>query len=558
MMTNGTPDLSNEKDGGLFLPDGFEAVAVTNEIEGKARHLAVSEWGDIYVKLRHPHELGGNAVLRDLDGDFVADTILFFGDYPVHGNYGTAMRIHDSYLYYSSQTTVYRQKLVKGQMLPAPEVDIVVDEDFERKSREHIAKPVAFDGEGNIYVPFGAPSNACQEPKRTPGAPGQDPCPQLEHYGGVWKFKADGKNQLQKDGERIATGIRSLVCLEWNTADNELYTVMHGRDDLLRLFPEHYTPWQSALLPSEQFVKIVPGSDFGWPYCYYDQMIQKKVLSPEYGGDGVIVGRCDQYDDPILGFPGHWAPNDLLFYKGDQFPERYKKGAFVAFHGSTNRAPYPQAGYFIGFIPFRDGVPTGSVEIFADGFARIDTIRNVKDAVFRPMGLAEGPDGSLYIAETEKGAIWRVAFTGDKKKFGTIDLLKMQIRQQLPHFKTPDVEADNLQRSPSPEAEVYFRYCSTCHQANGMGDGARFPPLSQTDWVNGDKERLIKVILQGLEGEIEVKGQTYSNVMPHHAYLSDAKIAEVLSYIRTNFDNESGPITAEEVQEVRASLELTP
>ena len=127
-----------------------------------------------------------------------ADTILFFGQYPVHGNYGTGMRIYKGYLYYSSQTTVYRQKLIDGEMLPEPELEVIVTEDFERKSREHIAKPITFDNDGNIYVPFGAPSNACQEPKRTPGAPGQDPCPQLEHFGGVWKFKADGKKSIAK------------------------------------------------------------------------------------------------------------------------------------------------------------------------------------------------------------------------------------------------------------------------------------------------------------------------------------------------------------------------
>ncbi len=57
----------------------------------------------------------------------------------------------------------------------------------------------------------------------------------------------------------------------------------------------------------------------------------KKVLAPEYGGDGDIVGRCAEFDDPLIGFPGHWAPNDLVFYEGDQFPERYKHGAFIAF-----------------------------------------------------------------------------------------------------------------------------------------------------------------------------------------------------------------------------------
>jgi len=549
-----SPRIDLEENGGLILPEGFVGTAVVNQLKGQAREIAVNKNGDIYVKLRNPHELGGNAVLRDIDGDNMADSILYFGDYPVHGRYGTGMSINNGYIYYSSQTTVYRQKLIEGKMLPEPEWEIIVDEDFDRKSREHIGKPLAFDKQGNIYVPFGAPSNACQNPKRTPGAPGMDPCPQLEHFGGIWKFNANKLNQFQQDGELFSTGLRSLVCLEWNNTDDQLYTVMHGRDDLLRLFPEHFTPWESAMLPSEEFIKVTEGSDFGWPYCYYDQMINQKVLAPEYGGDGAIVGRCEDFDDPILGLPGHWAPNGLLFYQGSQFPERYKSGAFVAFHGSTNRAPYPQAGYFIGFIPFEDGRPNGNVEIFADGFARVDTIVNVRDAVFRPMGLAEGPDGALYIGETEKGAIWKVEFKGDKERFGMQHRLKMKMREMLPHFRTPDINLAMAKTKIPEEAKLYNQYCSTCHQMDGMGDMARFPPLARTEWVLGDKEALIEIILEGQEGEMMVLNRSYNNVMPKHDFLNDEQIANILSYVRTNFQNDASTISAQEVAAVRKKL----
>jgi len=554
VIENNILNLENEKNGGLFLPDGFTAIPVVNQLKGEARHIAVNDNGDIYVKLRHPHELGGNAVLRDNNGDGAADSIIYFGKYPYHGSYGTGMRIHNGYLYYSSQTTVYRQKLIPGEMLPDPEMEIIVDEDFEPKSREHIGKPLAFDDDGYIYVPFGAPSNACQEPKRTPQAPGQDPCPQLEHFGGIWRFDANKTNQFQHDGERFATGIRSVVALDWNTTDKDLYTVMHGRDDLLRLFPDRYSPWQSAILPSEEFIRVKEGADYGWPYCYYDQTTGKKVLAPEYGGDGKIIGRCENCENPIFGFPGHWAPNDLLFYHGDQFPEHYKNGAFIAFHGSTNRAPYPQAGYFVGFVPFSNGEISGPLEVFADGFARVDTIRNVSEAVFRPMGLAIGPDGSLYISDSEKGAIWKVTFNGNKQTFSEDNLASMKKREQLPHIKTPDKDKDNLQLNASPAARIYNIYCATCHQPDGLGDRARFPPLANTEYVNGDKERLIKVVLKGLEGEITVNGRIYINVMPQHDFLSDSDVAQVLTYIRRNFNNHSSSITEQEVKKVRQKI----
>ncbi len=299
--------------------------------------------------------------------------------------------------------------------------------------------------------------------------------------------------------------------MEWNPLDNSLYAVMHGRDDLLRLWPKVYTPWQSALLPSEELLRVTQGSDFGWPYCYYDQLQGKNVLGPEYGGDGTTVGRCSDYDDPVMGFPGHWAPNDLLFYTGDQFPERYQRGAFIAFHGSTNRAPYPQSGYFIGFIPFENGAPTGDFEVFADGFAGVDTIINVSDAIYRPMGLAMGPDGSLYIGDTEKGKIWRVMYQGQRDTFGKAQLARMEARKSLLHIRTPDEVDDNLdQEVVLKGAKVFNTYCATCHQRNGQGDSQRFPTLVGTDWVLGDKDRLINVILQGLEGPIEVNGKPYN------------------------------------------------
>lgn len=547
--------LDLEENGGLELPEGFEAQAVVNGLEGNARHLAVRDNGDIYVKLRLPDNKGGNAVLRDRDGDGIADKIKVFGKYPIHGKYGTGMRIHQGYLYFSSQTTVYRQRLTPGKMLPEKKMEVVLQDDLGKARREHIAKPIAFDNAGHFYVPFGAPSNTCQEPKRTPLAPGQDPCPQLENFAGVWRFDLDKLDQRQADGVRVASGIRSLVGLTWNPVDEELYAVIHGRDDLLRLFPDRYSPWQSALLPSEEFVRITQGSNYGWPYCYYDQMSQQKVLSPEYGGDGEIVGRCSTFNKPLIGFPGHWAPNDILFYQGDQFPARYKNGAFIAFHGSTNRTPYPQSGYFVGFVPFEGGEPLGTWEVFADGFARVDTIINVTDAVFRPMGLAEGPDGSLYISDTEKGAIWRVSYTGSREEFGEADLAQMVNNKERMHIRTPDVAQDRLEQPAEGRgALTYKTFCATCHQSNGKGDGTRFPPLDGAEWVLGDKTRLIQLTLQGIAEPIEVKGQTYTGVMPQHAFLSDVEIADVLTFIRSNFGNDASAITSSEVASVRKAL----
>jgi len=113
-----------------------------------------------------------------------------------------------------------------------------------------------------------------------------------------------------------------------------------------------------------------------------------------------------------MAFPGHIAPNDLLFYHAEQFPEKYREGAFIAFHGSWNRAPEPQKGYNVVFVPFDGALPSGDWEVFADGFSQQGTVENPADAVYRPCGLAVGPDGSLYVNDPRQGRIWRIYYTG--------------------------------------------------------------------------------------------------------------------------------------------------
>lgn len=545
----GDPD-----NGGLVLPGDFEAVVVADSV-GRTRHLAVNDNGDIYVKLRVPHPKGMVA-LRDTTQDGKADIIQVFGDYNDEGDYGTAMRIHNGYLYFSTAGEVYRTQLTPEKLIPESKVELILTDDYKNDEHgyEHIAKPLAFDDQGNMYVPFGAPGDVCQEFNRTPGSVGLNPCPQLEEHGGIWQFDANKPGQTQKDGQRYATGIRSAVAMDWNHTDSTLYVLQHGRDSFTRQWPELYTAWQSALLPSEEFLQVKEGTDAGWPYYYYDQIQGKKLLNPEYGGDGKKEGEGMDYEQPIIGFPGHMAPNDLFFYTGDQFPERYKNGAFIAFHGSTIRAPYPQAGYFVAFVPFHDGAPSGPWEVFADGFAGVEPIINTGDAAARPMGIAMGPDGSLYISESVKGKLWRIMYKGDKNEFGTSQLAKMEDRKLRANLRTPDKINDDLAKGiVEAGARTYNNYCISCHQGDGKGDGSRFPSLAGSEWVIGDKERLIGVIVNGLEGPITVKNQHYNGIMPSHSFLNDQEIAAVLTYIRQNFDNDASGVQAIEVNKVRKS-----
>ena len=110
--------------------------------------------------------------------------------------------------------------------------------------------------------------------------------------------------------------------------------------------------------------------------------------------------------------------------------------------------------------------------------------------------------------------------------------------------------------APDPLAQgkkVYTQYCLTCHQADGGGVQSMNPPLTQTTYVLGDKARLVGIILHGFSERVEIKGETYNNVMPAHDFLTDAQIAGLLTYVRSSFGNKAGAVSAAEVQAVRAA-----
>lgn len=390
---------------GITLPAGFKVSIVADTI-GRARHIVGNTNGDLFVKLNRPNNGKGILQLGDKNKDGKLEVVSAFGNYG-----GTGIAIKNGYLYASSNADVYRYKLNANNEVENPnKPDTVVSGLIDR--RQHNSKSLALDNVGNIYVNIGAFSNSCQEQDRAYGSKGIDPCPVLDSAAGIWQFKADKLNQTYKDGVRYATGLRNVVGLDWNNEVNELYVTVHGRDQLFQMFPQYYNEKQGAELPAEEMFLVKKGMNFGWPYCYYDPLQKKKVLAPEYGGDGKKIGRCAEMQQPIVAFPAHIAPNALLFYTGNAFPQKYKNGAFIAFHGSWNRSP-KQEGYLVAFVPFKNGQPSGKWEVFATGFAGISTVTSTRDAQYRPCGLAQGADGSLYVSDDNKGRLWQITYNGN-------------------------------------------------------------------------------------------------------------------------------------------------
>src|SRR5688572_11392810 len=268
----------------LTLPSGFTATPIAENV-GKNRHIAVNANGDLYVKLNNLKNGKGIIVLQESAGK--AKVVNSFGDFG-----GTGIAIKNGYVYASNNREVFRYKInEKGIVNPNQKPEKIIVGLIGK--RQHEAKPITLDNEGNIYVTIGATSNSWQEKDREKGSKGQDPCALLDSTGGIWQFKADKLNLTYKDGIRYATGIRNAMGIEWNDEVNDLYATQHGRDGLFQMYPELFDEKQGAELPAEEMMRVKKGSDFGWPYCYYDQFQNKKILAPEYGGDKTKQGRCE-------------------------------------------------------------------------------------------------------------------------------------------------------------------------------------------------------------------------------------------------------------------------
>ncbi|MGI8401428.1 MAG: PQQ-dependent sugar dehydrogenase [Gemmatimonadaceae bacterium] len=413
--------------GGITVPSGFCATVFADTI-GHARHIAVNSNGDVYVNTwsggyyTTPAHPGGFIVaLRDTNNDGVADIVKRFGPDSLHGNGGgTGIAIYSGSVY-AEESSPASARIVRyplsSDSLSATSAKSETIVSGLPVSGGHPMHPFAIGQAGDMYVDLGSSTNSCQAKDRTLASPGRKPCVEMTTRAGIWKFDANRTNQRFAPPLRYATGIRNAVGIAFD-ANGQLYATQHGRDQLADNWPKLFTSEQGQNLPAEELLKIEKGADYGWPYCYYDGSQQKLVLAPEYGGDGKTTGDCATKKTPEAFFPAHWAPDGLVFYGGSSFPAEYKGGAFIAFHGSWNRAPGAQQGYNVVFVPFISGKPVNPSQynVFAKGFAGAPLGPDTNDkAAHRPTGLAVGPDGALYITDDKAGRVWKVVYKGGSK-----------------------------------------------------------------------------------------------------------------------------------------------
>jgi glucose/arabinose dehydrogenase len=405
---------------GLRLPPGFHATVVADGL-GPIRHLAVRSNGTIYVSTpQNQAGHGGGIIALHLDATHHADQTEHFGS--VDG--GTGIHFYRDRLYASTPSGVYRFAFRGNELIPSSAPDLVVDGmPTSHPGFNRVNRPIAFDSKGNLFVALDASANLCTEqtlpppgqPQPSSGASliGAKPCPDLGTRAGVWRFDASKIGQkFPAGGEQWATGIRDIDAFDWSAADGHLYGIMHGRDNTHRFWPDVVSADEDDHIADEMH-RITKLTDFGWPYTYFDGAKNVRLISPEYGGDGKQTAPAGQYSTPALTFHSRRAaPVDLLFYAGTAFPRPYRGGAFIVLHGTQNKF-----GYNVVFVPFDRTGKAGSPTVFADGFAAFDLSAATRGpATYRPIGIAEGPDGALYVADSQKGRIWRIAYVGEASR----------------------------------------------------------------------------------------------------------------------------------------------
>ena len=557
------PTECPQNDSGLQLPPGFCATIFADGI-GHARHLVVGPNGVVYVNTwsgRYygndvPHEGGFLVALQDTTRSGKADVVKRFGETVQSGGAGgTGIGLYKGALYAEINDKLVRYALPAGSIVPRqPSVPVVSGLPL---GGDHPMHPFAIDTDGNLFVDVATATNSCQLKNRTLKSPGIDPCTELQTRGGIWRYDANKTGQTFSPAERFATGIRNAEGFAIDSTAHRILVTQHGRDQLHANWPDLYQSEEEATLPAEELLVLKQGGDYGWPECYYDGLQRKLVLAPEYGGDGgKTMGRCASKTSPVAAFPAHWAPNAMALYDKQQFPAHYRSGVFIAFHGSWDRAPYPQGGYNVVFQPLSGDRASGNCEIFADGFA--GAVKSPEQAAQRPSGVAVGPDGALYVSDDVHGRIYRIDYRGSGAQAAaakytpcpsaTASAGKISEQDATPPEGThPDAGAAAAAAAvslPVPpgatpamvalgqrifRGQVGGAACTGCHGANGAGTPLG-PDLADTKWLwsDGSYAGISKTITSGVSEPKE-----YRSPMPPMggAELTPDQVSAVAAYV---------------------------
>ena len=341
----------------LHLPPGFHIAVFADGLDD-ARTMLLAPNGD--VLLAEPGE-GTIVVLRDANRDGVAEARFTF----VNGlNEPFGLALHGGFLYVGNTDSVVRFPYAPGDTKARGNPQRLVG----LPGGGHSTRGVIFNRAGTkMYVSVGSASNVSS---------GEDP-----RRAAILEFNPDGSGQ-----RLFASGLRNPVGMTWEPTTGALWTVVNERDGLGDdLVPDYATD-------------VKDGAFYGWPYAYIGP-------HPEPRRKGERPDLIAKTIPPALLIQAHSAALGIVFYDGAMFPKEYRGDAFVALHGSWNRAR--RTGYKIIRVPMKNGHPAGSYDDFVAGWCPDENGPNVWG---RPVALLVLKDGSLLISDDGAGKIWRVTY----------------------------------------------------------------------------------------------------------------------------------------------------
>ncbi|MDF1748392.1 MAG: PQQ-dependent sugar dehydrogenase [Alphaproteobacteria bacterium] len=348
-----------------IAPDGYTVTLFAADMDG-ARNLVVDDDGTVIVARSRA---GVVTLLRDRNGDGTAeqrDEIAKGFNRP-HG-----LALQGGYLWIADLDRLYRLRWGdKPGRLEAMSPSGVFGE-----SGGHWTRNIAFSPDGQtLYASIGSRGNIAEEPA---------PRATIQRFSVV----SDG---MISTGETFASGLRNPVGIAIKPGTDQLYTVVNERDGL-----------GDGLVP-DYFTQVQKGDFYGWPYAYTGQNPQ-----PDFANrrpDLVIQSKL-----PDVLFESHSAPIGLTFLAGADVPSEWRDDGLVALRGSWNAAV--PTGYKVVRVEFQDGHPTGRYINFLTGF-RVDTpdpnYPSSAQVWGRPVGVAVGPDGAIYVTDDTGGTVWRIS-----------------------------------------------------------------------------------------------------------------------------------------------------
>lgn len=377
----------------LVVPAGF-CVRPFAEKVGPVRHIVVHPSGVVVAATKLPP---GLVALADTSGDGVADVVTRFGP----GEGGTGVTWSGGWVYFAADVGVYRIPWPAEARAPTGDGEWVAQglPSAGSSGWAHTMKGIAVGGDGAVYVSIGSATDNCQPSPEIMPQEGLWPCPELSSRAGIWRFAPPATIGAAWTGSRHATGLRNAMALAHDPSSGTLWAASHGRDFLNRAWG--WSSEESANQPAELLVRVTRGADFGWPYCMgrWQDTGATLVIAPEYDKrDGEAA--CARRTQPTAGYPGHWSPMAIA-PATDALPAPWRRGLFIAFHGSRTRAPLAEAGHQVLFQPLdAKGLPMGERQIF---------LRTTdKPGSLRPAGVAIAPNGILYVTDDDHARIIRI------------------------------------------------------------------------------------------------------------------------------------------------------